>query len=258
MAHNDWNLIDNTTQQFDNVYCAFLDIMGYKNKSKEFFKNKYNLLGRIERALEMTQKTIKISSIFIDISEIEISFFSDSITITGSKRTNNLYNILHFSRVLSAYLSYEGLFLRGGISEGKHLKTNTKIGSTFLTSEALQKAYLLESKQAKNPRVLVDASLIHNASKEEKELIFMENKDYVLDFAPMIINRKGNNENDVYLEMVDILEYKRNSDCIKVKRKYQWVLDYYYWTITKSENFNIDRFTKFKSKVNRGFNKQLK
>ncbi len=258
MAHNDWNSLDKTTRKFNEIYCVFLDILGYKNKSEEFFENKFNLLERIERALESTKKAIKISSIFIDMKDIEISFFSDSIIITTSQEKNNLYKILHYSRILATYLSYEGLFLRGGISEGKHLETTTKTGSPFLASEALQKAYLLESKCAINPRILIDDSIVNKATEEEKKLIFKENKEYVLDYAPMIINEKGNNENDVYLEMVDILEYKENADSVNVKDKYEWILDYYYWKIKMNGKFNINRFSEFTSGKNRGFRKKLK
>jgi hypothetical protein len=255
MAHESWNAIDNFTQKFDNVYCAFLDILGYKSKSEEFFQNKYNLLGRVERALELTQQTIEISSIFVDISGVEITFFSDSIILTAPKKENNLYCILHFSRILSAYLSYEGLFIRGGISEGKHLETKSKIGSSFLASKALQNAYLLEFKYAKNPRVLIDPSLIGNLTIEEKELIFIEYNDYVLDFAPMIINREGSNENDVFLEMEDILRCINDTNDLKVRNKYRWLLDYYYWTIVKNNKFEIKRFNKFKSRNKRNFMK---
>ena len=39
MAHKNWNSIDESILEFDNVYCAFLDILGYKNKSEDFFQN---------------------------------------------------------------------------------------------------------------------------------------------------------------------------------------------------------------------------
>jgi hypothetical protein len=246
MAHKNWDSIDTNSQQFKEVYCAFLDILGYKNKSDDFFKNKFNLLGRIERALESTKKTIEISSIIIDIKEIDIQFFSDSIILTIPKSNNNLFKILHYSRVLSAYLSFEGLFLRGGISEGRHLETTTSVGSIFLASEALQKAYLLESKCAKNPRILIDNSLITNLTTEEKKMVFMENTDYILDFAPMIINNEGKNQNDVYLELENINKYINNTSSKSVKDKYQWVLDYYYWTITLSQNYQLSKFSKYK------------
>lgn len=255
MAHESWNTIDKITHKFGNVYCAFLDILGYKNKSEEFFQNKYNLLGRVERALVQTQQTIELSSIFVNINVVEINFFSDSIILTVPKKGNNLYCILHISRILSAFLSYEGLFIRGGISEGKHLKTKSKIGSSFLASKALQNAYLLESKYAKNPRVLIDPSLIVNLTNEEKELIFIETNDYVLDFAPMIINREGSNEHDVFLEMEDILKYKNDIIDLKIRKKYSWLLDYYYWTIVKNNKFEIKRFNKFKSRNKRNFMK---
>ena len=238
-----------------NVYCAFLDILGYKNKSEDFFQNKFNLYGRIERALKSTKNIIEISTLFIDFEEIDISFFSDSIIIVTPQKKNNLYNILHYSRVLSAHLSFEGLFIRGGIASGKHLQTNTSTGSEFLASEALQKAYYLECEFAINPRILIEPSLLHNATPSEKELILLENNEYIVDYASIIINENGNNEGDVYQEMEDILNYKNNSSLDNVKNKYQWILDYYYWKVLQGENFDITRFAKFYSGKSMGFKK---
>jgi hypothetical protein len=255
MAHRDWDSIDESVLEFDNVYCAFLDILGYKNKSEDFFQNRFNLYGRIERALESTKNTIEISTFFIDFEEIDISFFSDSIIIVSPQEKNNLYNILHYSRVLSANLGFEGLFIRGGIASGKHLKTNTKTGSEFLASEALQKAYSLECKSAINPRILIEPSLLNNATTSVKELVLVENTEYIVDYASIIINKNGNNEEDVYQEMEDILNYKNNSSSDEVKNKYEWILDYYYWKVLQSKNFKITRFTKFNSGKSRGFKK---
>jgi hypothetical protein len=256
MAHSDWDSIDKFTQKFDNVYCAFLDILGYKNKSEEFFANSYNLLGRYERALASASKIMNLSSVFLNTKNVEINFFSDSIIIVAPQNSNNLVNIMHFSRILSAQLGFEGLFIRGGISGGKHLKTNINTGSEFLASEALQKAYKLESDFAVNPRILVDDSLLGNASKEEKELIIAEKNEFIVDCASILINRDGNNEEDVYKEMEDIYLYMNGSITkAEIKRKYEWLLDFYYWTITESNNFNISRFEKFNSGTNRGFKK---
>ncbi len=255
MAHTEWDSIDESKFEFENVYCAFLDILGYKSKSEDFFQNKFNLYGRIERALERTTKIIEATKLFIDFEEIDITFFSDSIIIVSPINNNNFFKILHYSRALSAQLSFEGLFIRGGIASGKHLKTNTKTGSEFLASEALQKAYYLECKSAINPRILIEPSLLDNATAVEKELILFENNEYIVDYLDIIINKDGDNENDVYLEMEDILEYKNNSDLDNVKSKYEWILDYYHWKLVDNKNFNMKRFAKFDSGKARGFKK---
>jgi len=255
MAHEDWNSIDNSINEFENVYCAFIDILGYKNKSHDFFQNEYNLFGRYERAIQRVQSIKKISEIFMDFSKMEVSFFSDSIIITSPQIEGSIGNILQYVRALSANLSLEGLFIRGGISEGRHLKAITKTGSTFLASEALQKAYQLESELAINPRVLIEPSIVEKANHVEKQLIIKENSDFIVDFASIIIIKNGENEGDVFNEMIDIQNYMKVGETDSIKSKYEWILDYYYWIISISKNFNIDRFTKFKSVKERGFKK---
>jgi len=37
MASKEWNEIDLQKHQFEDYYCAFLDILGYKNKLNLFF-----------------------------------------------------------------------------------------------------------------------------------------------------------------------------------------------------------------------------
>ena len=96
---------------------------------------------------------------------------------------------------------------------------------------------------------------MHNATPSEKELILLENNEYIVDYASIIINENGNNEGDVYQEMEDILNYKNNSSLDNVKNKYQWILDYYYWKVLQGENFDITRFAKFYSGKSMGFKK---
>ena len=51
MASKEWNEIDLQKHQFEDYYCAFLDILGYKDKLKLFFQGKFNLYGRVQRAM---------------------------------------------------------------------------------------------------------------------------------------------------------------------------------------------------------------
>lgn len=38
MATEEWDLIDKMQYDFEDYYCAFLDILGYKEKMNLFFK----------------------------------------------------------------------------------------------------------------------------------------------------------------------------------------------------------------------------
>ena len=249
MALDSWNAIDDFNLDGENFYCAFLDILGYKNKSDEFFNGKFNLHGRYERALSSSIKTMEMMKYFsfIDKKYLQIQFFSDSIIITHPKnKKDGMFLILMFCRVLSTHLSYEGLFVRGGISSGKHVeKRNSEYNYKFLSSKALEKAYLLESKKAIYPRVLIDKELESSFNLSTENLIVKDNDEYILHYAPQLINNYGSNQEEVLLELEDIYKIFLNEDDERVKEKYRWTLSYYFWTLTETPNVDIKKFSKF-------------
>ncbi|PMO47802.1 hypothetical protein BCT11_04535 [Vibrio sp. 10N.222.52.B12] len=250
MALDSWNNIDKFTQECEEYYCAFLDILGYKNKSDEFFNESFNLYGRFERALSVSidmWETVGQTGL-ANTSELGVKFFSDSIVVTHPKKRNEvdaLYNVLMFCRVLATHLSFEGLFVRGGISVGDHVeKNNTKF--SFLSSKALEKAYKLESEKAVTPRILIDENVVKDAKGHTLSLIIKDRNEYMLHFAPQLINDQGDNQSVVKKEMKDIYRIYKYESNQKVKEKYQWLLSYYYWTLTTTPNIIIRDFEKFK------------
>lgn len=252
MALDSWNKIDNFKLDSESYYCAFLDILGYKNKSDEFFGECFNLHGRYERALSSSLELLNNVSDhgFIDTSRLEVKFFSDSIIITHPKNPNketSFFNILFLCKVLSAHLSFEGLFIRGGISQGQHIeKNNKKYNFSFLSSKALEKAYILESTKAVYPRILIDDDIIPDVSEHNLTMIVKNDSEYMVHFSPQLINGEGNNQLEVKLEMEDIYKIYESETNSRVKDKYKWLLCYYYWTLSIIPGVNINRFKKFK------------
>lgn len=256
MASQEWNNIDNTKIYADEYYCAFLDILGYKDKAERFFDNKFNLEGRFNRALNNAIVAMKITSTLVKSDDIKVMFFSDSIILLLPKNQetqDQLFSLLSFCANLSAHLSYEDLFVRGGISFGPHKESQNNNGSSFLASIALQKAYLLESKKACNPRIILDNDLVPMLGINEKILIAKEGADYFVHFAPLIVNRNGDNTNEVLKEMKDIEQAKAFAPEDRAAEKYVWVLDYYYWMLSTISNVDLSPFQKFKSNENRNF-----
>lgn len=138
MASDNWNNIDKYSIQPSEYYCTFFDILGYKEKSDNFFVGEYNLQGRFQRAIENSLKSIELVKIlnFVNLSKLKIEFFSDSIILThpvNENRIDALHNILHFSSVLIANLTFEELLIRGGIAKGKHISKTSEY-FLFLTS----------------------------------------------------------------------------------------------------------------------------
>jgi hypothetical protein len=246
MATDDWNKIDTYKRDFPLYYCAFLDILGYKNKSESFFRNEFNLPSRIERAIKTASLANKTTSLLVDVSGLTIESFSDSIIIM-KPASGGIASLLQFSAHFVSNLSFEGLLVRGGISIGKHFDEVNDLGFRVLASEALQRAYLLESKKAITPRVLIDPCVIERMTRQEKDMLIKDGTDYMLHFSNYAINREGSNLDTVFSEMVDIKKLLDDATESGVRDKYQWVLDYYYWTITQIDGVDSARFLPFTS-----------
>lgn len=237
----DWNDIDKEIYEFKEYYCAFLDILGYKDKLELFFQNKYNLYGRIKRA--MFNAGVECGKDYPD--GIKTYIFSDSIIIT-LKTDSDLNLLINYISTLVAWFSYEGLFIRGGISSGE-LFEDTDIN--FLASEGLVKAYQLEQK-AVYPMVVIDEDLISQGI--EKKLIVKNANKYIVNYVRYIINEEGNNQEYVPKELAEIVSYRDSASNDNVREKYNWLINYYLWFIKLSNNkfnkFNMDSFSDFISK----------
>jgi hypothetical protein len=248
MASTEWNSIDSEPIEASEYYCAFIDILGYKDKSERYFNGTCNLEGRFDRALTNARSVFNISSYFAPTGKIEIRFFSDSIILLlpkSEETSKQLFSLMSFCSILSAHLSFEDLLVRGGISFGPHKETESKIGATFLASIALQKAYLLESKFSKNPRILIDKDLVPMLTPNDFQVVAMEADNYFIHFSPQIINSEGENVDIVLKEMKEIDETRGHAPDENVADKYKWILDYYYWSLSQLQGVDMEKFSEF-------------
>ena len=240
MASKEWIEIDLQKHQFEDYYCAFLDILGYKDKLNLFFQGKFNLYGRVQRA--MNNAGVEMSP--ADSPDgIITRIFSDSIILTAPKKDVSIDLMINYTSMLVSFFSYEGLFLRGGISEGKLLESSTNEHS-FLASEGLVKAYEMEN-EARYPMIVVDNSLVSKVSLKT-HIVKFENK-YILNFARYIINEYAKNESDVIAELEEIKSIKDSVTSENVKEKYEWLINYYLWFIElcnkKKDSFDMSKFS---------------
>jgi hypothetical protein len=248
-----WNAIDQFTENFTVYNCAFLDILGYKEKALDYFNQHFNLYGRINRALAMVSTAQHLTAPVLNTTDLSIEIVSDSIVMMQPAAHSSLGTLLLFTCHFASFLSFEGLVIRGGIAQGRHIRKRTDQGFDFLASEALQKAYLLESQQAINPRILIDPDLISDLSSEERKLVIHENTDFIVHFAHYIINRKGANVADVKGEMNELHSAMSQHGNNGIRQKYQWLLDYYYWTIKQNPYWDANVFRHFSSGACRRF-----
>lgn len=257
MATDSWNSIDEFSHSASEHYCAFLDIVGYKDKADKYFDCKFNLLGRFKRALSISLGLVKMTSMLVDVSMLKVRFFSDSIVLTLPKKSNGndtLFGLINTCKILSAHLSFEELYVRGGISVGLHEEfIDNQDGFEFLASIALEKAYMLESKHAIYPRILVDENILPHMSSDAKMMLAKDGDDLIVHFAPQLINQDGGNQQVILSEMIEMKSIMMKAEGQRVKDKYQWLLDYYYWTLETTRNVELSLFNEFKPKEFKAF-----
>lgn len=102
--------------------------------------------------------------------KVVVTYFSDSLVISApSEEVTSSQMILDMLAKLSVKLwSDHSLLIRGGITLGKliHIENGPLFGP------AMNRAYYLESKLAKNPRILIDKSCIEKYRKVESFKLF--------------------------------------------------------------------------------------
>lgn len=139
---------------------AFIDILGSKSLIERLPKDK-NLHSRFYSALQVIKHLEKIKSLpqKTNLSDLEVSVFSDSIVISGEEE--NLFSIIWSAGHLQADLLYLGVLTRGGIAIGK-----TVHQQGILYGDGMLEAYRLESETAVYPRIIVAAELIRSRSHQ--------------------------------------------------------------------------------------------
>lgn len=250
MASREWNEIDLQENKFEDYYCAFLDILGYKNRLNLFFQGKFNLYGRVQRALNYARIGVPPAD---SPDGIITRIFSDSIIVTAPKKETSIDLMINYISILVSSFSYEGLFLRGGISHGRLFESNSN-EYPFLASEGLVNAYKMET-EAKYPMIVIDNSLVSEVSSKT-HIVQFENK-HILNFARYIINENAKNEADVIAELEEIKRIKDSISIEDIKTKYEWLINYYLWFIElcneKDSSFDMSKFSHLYNERNKSF-----
>lgn len=159
-------------EDYEERFIAFVDLLGFKSAIEEtgvstLIKIIQLLRSETEHRPPLVEK--KDYMIFMAGSEREsekfhefreISVFSDLIIVSYPVKNevsvlNNLHKLLHSIYFVQEHLAENSILIRGGITCGKlYHKGDICIGP------ALLRAYELEAKVAKFPRVVIDPNLI--------------------------------------------------------------------------------------------------
>jgi hypothetical protein len=129
------------------VVC-FIDILGFGNMVEEDADRDATNLGRLLAALDEVGSLVKSS-------KCSLRTFSDSIILSAPLVPSTARELLELTAKLQAALVAQDILVRGGIALGRHFANESVI-----YSQALVRAYLLESKQARVPRILVERNFL--------------------------------------------------------------------------------------------------
>lgn len=143
--------------KYKKCIVVYIDILGFKDKifsassNPEKIKSIYSQLNRSKLFLE----AIKVSGQNNDI-RINTKAFSDSIFISSPYSSfAEFLQVLSYIAIVQLFLTYEGVFLRGGITIGDHYEDeHTHFGPAMI------KAYELE-KLANWQRIIIDPAVLN-------------------------------------------------------------------------------------------------
>jgi hypothetical protein len=240
-------------------FVLFADILGFQKMIDSHFNNDApDIFNKLEKAFEGAKKQYAYSLDRSDnLSEVSYKQFSDCVSISSKIVDNKSFTIqfLNFVTLIHSYHRYllaSGVYIRGGISVGKHLESDN-----IIFSEALVKAYKIESTISIYPRIVVDNSLSQRILSEMPEqkmgtnlylqqllVVDWDNTTFTTPFSiglsellketghadkvskPHLAMQKEVFESTFNRTQKKIEEHQNDS---KVCQKYQWFLEFLHW-----------------------------
>ena len=146
--------------KYQERYVAFLDVLGWSRfielSATEEGKALVNEIGQCLRYIEFSKQSMGLGKLDCDL---RITYFSDCIIISVSDKYDWPLMFTEMIYYVIESFMQSGFTIRGGISKGKLIHTDTM---TF--GPALNRAHYLESEKARYPRVILDEPLTQNLS----------------------------------------------------------------------------------------------
>lgn len=172
--------------QYDNRVTVFIDILGFKDLLSKTVNNKgINKEEKIDEILD----AYKLIRDVWDLDEKDsqygkrtpknskrITTFSDCIVISfkTEEESQVFYTLLEIKWMIMR-LIYKGILCRGAVTHGKLIHTDS-----ILFGPALAEAYILESKAALYPRVILHKDIIDLAAKNRIKInTYNDESEYV-------------------------------------------------------------------------------
>ena len=212
-------------------FVAFVDILGFSQMVEKDCSGPPTGILYLPKLLDLYESISNSEGVRRGIS---ITQFSDSIVLSKQFSQDGFRvfaeNVISFQHSLLI----NGVLCRGGISYGKHYER-----SNFLFSEALIKAYRIESEQAGYPRIVIDSDLIDllspNGSFPSEIIIQEADGANFLDYLSA-----GDVEEN--LKAVQILTVDWGKKPVRVREKLRWLREYFSFYYPDKSGLIVSRF----------------
>jgi len=238
--------------KYEQRIILFLDFLAFKEIVAGTVGNAKNLdtlLGAVDRLYEIGDDDKDM------YASLRATTFSDSVVLSYEVRERSaVFSLLLDIAFAVIDLALRGFLVRGAVTIGELVHTKK-----YLVGPAMVKAYEMESREAKFPRVILDPRLLdiaqkahaeHHDPEDEAEYVrrFMrEDSDgkHFIDYISWdaVVHRTGADDDEYpgYLgELSKLLRRGLNHSDPRVIEKYLWVHDQYIEAIALFEKLEPD------------------
>lgn len=218
---------DASQNQYQSKIVAFLDVLGFRQKVSQDTSIATRTIKQIDEAISHTVEIIKSEG----PTSISIKLFSDCFCISCDRAELDL--LIRELSFLQLYLSTNNIFVKGGLSQGRHFESEN-----IIFSEGLVNAYELQIKD-RFPRIKIDKIISERMRKEEcphygdglvEYLIIAPDGVCFLDYL-QILTWEGADalKDDLFKEhkKAVIEGVEANKGNYKVIEKYKWLTEYH-------------------------------
>ncbi len=242
---------------YEKRILAFVDIMGFKEKvaqSLDDEKAAKKVHRALKRILQIREDNDRYEKMGFNVSDIRITTFSDSAVISYplSEGSGNLFGLLLDLIHLQIDLYQYDVLLRGGVTIG-----DAYHDGDIVYGPAMNKAYLLESKYAKVPRIIIDGGKIlqgirdtcppyHNFEDEKEYMTSLLRQDsdgfWYLDSLKQFqeLDYPELDYYNILWTVRSMIVSNMNHESKKVRKKYKWLRKYFNHVIKEEAHPLID------------------
>lgn len=229
---------DNIVAEYSEKFVAFIDILGFSEivkrsetdpKWMQTLADALNQTGSLEASFMAVQKGTRAEDgelHFTDDTSVWRTSISDSLVFSTHDASNNyLYMMLMWIEEVVLRLLEIGVLCRGGIAKGKFFHSRaTVFGPAMVT------AYKLETTVARNPRIILDTSVLSAAERMSKlqrvPLICKDTDASYFNFLAFSIRKPDGHER---LARAKEMLARRFSEAQEIRRleKITWIPNYF-------------------------------